>query len=95
MALAETGVFGLLATGSLIVVLAHTAWRRRRQLYPGPARDLLLAFLASMGALSLLMLAWDLLNDPTVRILFWALAGLAMATVRQEEPAYQAKAVSA
>jgi O-antigen ligase len=82
MILAETGVLGLLSSAAVLVALclaAIGAWRRWQ---PGEERDLLLAFLASLGGVLASMLAWDLFNDPTVRITFWMVVGLSLATVR-------------
>ncbi len=82
MVLAETGVVGLLATVALLAALLHAGVSARRAQPPGDERDLLLAFLASTTAMLVSMLAWDLLNDPTVRIAFWMVTGLALATTR-------------
>jgi O-antigen ligase len=82
MALAETGILGLLAIVATLAALVRAGLRGRAAASSRDERDLLLAFLASACAVLVSMLAWDLFNDPTVRITFWMVAGLALATVR-------------
>ena len=82
MMLAETGVLGLttgLAAVWGVVVLTFLAHRTNAH---GKQRDVQLAFLGGGTAMIITMGAWDLLNDPTIRIVFWVVAGLAIATVR-------------
>lgn len=82
MTLAETGILGLLTSVAVLAALCLVALRVRRARPRGDENDLLLAFLGSAGAVLVSMLAWDLFNDPTVRITFWMIVGLALATAR-------------
>ena len=82
MFLAETGVLGLLARLALmaaIFVAVFGAWRRAE---PGPRRDLLWAYLAGYVGLALNMLTWDVLNEPTMRMVYWLWTGLALSAAR-------------
>jgi O-antigen ligase len=78
---AETGILGLLAALALLARLFHGAFSGYRLARGAPA-GLLLAFLAGGGGFLANMFTWDPLNDPTLRIVFWILAGTAMATAR-------------
>ena len=62
-----------------IFAVVFGAWRRAN---PGPRRDLLWAYLASYIALVAHMMTWDILNEPTLRMVYWLWTGLALAAVR-------------
>lgn len=82
MFLAETGVLGLsarLALMTAIFVAVFGAWRRAE---PGPRRDLLWAYLAGYAGLAANMLTWDVLNEPTLRMVYWLWTGLALSAAR-------------
>ncbi|MCH2662485.1 O-antigen ligase family protein, partial [bacterium] len=84
MFLAETGVLGLLARLALMAAILAVVLRSWRRARPGPRRDLLWAYLASYVALSAHMLTWDILNEPTLRMVYWLWTGLALAAARLE-----------
>ena len=75
---AETGVTGLLAAIALLVAILWRVGNTWRHLQ-GADRGLLLAFLAGAGGFLANMVTWDPLNDPTLRLTFWMLAGVALA----------------
>jgi len=78
MIVAETGLVGLAAFLALLAAVIRSAIQQGRALSPGPERSLLLASLVAMSALLANMTTWDALNEPTVRILFWTIAGVIM-----------------
>lgn len=78
---AETGALGLLAVLALLAALFWNTYRTCRLARSAPA-CLLLAFLAGGGGFLANMATWDPLNDPTLRITFWLLAGIALAAAR-------------
>ena len=82
MFLAETGVLGLamrlFAIGIFLSVIA-SAYRRCEVL---EEKGLLLACLAGLLGLHLNMLTWDILNHPTLRIVYWVVLGLSLGMVR-------------
>ena len=84
MFLAETGVLGLLARLALMAAILAVVLRSWRRARPGPRRDLLWAYLASYVALSAHMMTWDILNEPTLRMVYWLWTGLALAAARLE-----------
>ena len=84
MFLAETGVLGLLARLALMAAILAVVLRSWRRARPGPRRDLLWAYLASYVALSAHMLTWDILNEPTLRMVYWLWTGLALAAAQLE-----------
>jgi len=74
---AETGIAGLLTA---IALLAAVLWRvgsRWTQLQDAD-KGLSLAFLAAASGFLVNMATWDPLNDPTLRLTFWILAGTAL-----------------
>ncbi len=78
----ETGIVGLVAGVSLLGGLLVAAARACRR-GPGPAtRALAFACGLSLAGLMINMTVWDALNDPTIRLLFWTVAGLALALER-------------
>ena len=82
MFLAETGILGLLSRLALmfaIFLLVLRAWRRSAD---GGGRDLLWAYLVGHISLSVNMLTWDILNEPTMRMTYWLYTGLALGVVR-------------
>jgi O-antigen ligase len=83
--LVETGWIGLLVRLLLQGAVLLAIIRGYRRKVCGQQRNLLLAILAGQSALMLNMLTWDILNEPTMRMAFWMLTGLALATVRCEQ----------
>ena len=84
---AETGWLGLSAAISLLGGIFFTVYRAYLCAGERERRDLLLAFLAGGGGFLFNMGTWDALNDPTVRMTFWILAGVALAAARVESHA--------
>ena len=85
MFLAETGWAGLvsrLALMGAVLILVCRAYRRTAK---GEQRHLLLAYLAGAGGLAFNMLSWDILNEPTLRMTYWMLTGLALAASCTEQ----------
>jgi putative inorganic carbon (HCO3(-)) transporter len=78
----ETGLVGLAAGLSLLVGLLAAAARTYRRGLGQPTRALALACGLSLAGLMINMTVWDALNDPTIRLLFWTVAGLALALER-------------
>lgn len=78
MVAAETGWLGLTATLSLFGALFCTIYRAYRKTPGEPPGMLLLAFLAGGTGFLVNMGTWDALNDPTIRMTFWLLAGAAL-----------------
>ena len=87
MVLAETGWIGfsswMLLMGA-VVVWVFRAYRREPE---GEQRYLMLAYLAATGGLSINLLTWDILNDPTLRMSYWMFSGLALACCVQHNVA--------
>jgi len=84
MFLAETGWAGLvsrLALMGAVLILVFQAYRRTTK---GEQHHLLLAYLAGASGLAFNMLTWDILNEPTLRMTYWMLTGLALAASRTE-----------
>jgi len=81
MVTAETGWLGLVATLSLFGALFYTVYKAYRKTVGEPPGVLLLTFLAGGVGFLINMGTWDALNDPTIRITFWLLAGVALSTV--------------
>jgi O-antigen ligase len=77
MVACETGIAGLCVFLGLMGYLGRGLWR-------AAATDtgLATAIVASFTTLTVAMLFWDVLNHPTIRILFWTLAGLGVALWR-------------
>lgn len=81
MVTAETGWLGLVATLSLFGALFYTVYKAYRKTVGEPPGVLLLTFLAGGVGFLINMGTWDALNDPTIRITFWLLVGVALSTV--------------
>jgi len=73
----ETGILGLIAALALFVAIVWVVYRGYRSAAPGPDRDLLLALLAAFCGFLVNMITWDALNQPTIRMTFWMLVGMA------------------
>lgn len=80
--LVETGWIGLLSRLLLMGVVLLGIVRSYRRTVDGEKKKLLLAILAGLSGLTLNMLTWDILNEPTMRMASWMLIGLALATAR-------------
>ena len=78
----ETGILGLMAALLLFGALIRAVYKGYRSALPGPERDLLLALLASICGFMVNMVTWDALNQPTVRMTFWMLVGIAFCQLR-------------
>lgn len=82
MVTAETGWLGLAAALALCGAVFSTVYRAYRKA-PGESPGmLLLAFLAGGIGFLVNMGTWDALNDPTIRMTFWLLAGVALSVVQ-------------
>jgi O-antigen ligase len=82
MVTCETGLFGVATFMALLTALIrviHTTYRRSQ---PLPQCDLLLASLAAIYGFLINMVAWDALNQPTVRMTFWILVGIGLSQMR-------------
>lgn len=77
--LAETGWAGLASSLALMGAILVLAFRAYGRLADSQQRHLLLAYLAGSGGLVFNMLTWDILNEPTLRMTYWILTGLALA----------------
>jgi O-antigen ligase len=86
---AETGITGFACALGLLGAVGKNLWRLYRRLPRGPSRDLAIASLAAVVGLSINMLTWDALYDPSIRVLFWTIigVGLALAKVTAKERA--------
>ncbi|MBT7594599.1 MAG: hypothetical protein HN559_06795, partial [Gemmatimonadetes bacterium] len=86
---AETGIAGFACALGLLCAVGKNLWRLYRRLPRGPSRDLAIASLVAVVGLSINMLTWDALYDPSIRVLFWTIigVGLALARVTAEERA--------
>jgi putative inorganic carbon (hco3(-)) transporter len=78
MVACETGVLGLVSFLVLLFALAQVLYCRYRTIPPGPDRDLHLAAFAAFCGFLVNMVTWDALNQPTVRMTFWMLMGIAL-----------------
>jgi O-antigen ligase len=77
MVACEMGLIGLSVFLGLIGYLGRVLWRTA-----ATDTGLATAIFASFTTLTVAMLFWDVLNHPTIRILFWTLAGLGVALWR-------------
>jgi putative inorganic carbon (hco3(-)) transporter len=85
MVACESGGVGLVAFLSLLGAIGTRFLRAfHREQDPG-LRRLRLAFLASFSAMLVNMVFWDALNFPTIRLLFWFVAGIGMVEHTSEE----------
>lgn len=75
---AETGILGLVAAVALLAAILWRVGSTWRQLQ-GADRGLSLAFMSGASGFLANMVTWDPLNDPTLRLTFWMLAGVALA----------------
>lgn len=82
MVICETGIVGFLSVLVLFFALVRNIHKGYRSTRPGPDRDLLLASLASFCGFMVNMVTWDALNQPTVRMTFWMLVGIALRQVK-------------
>ncbi len=78
----ETGLVGLGCALALIGAVGRCCLRLHQSLPAGMERDLVLAAMAAIGGVLLNMLTWDALNDPTIRMVFWCIVGVALALER-------------
>jgi O-antigen ligase len=81
MVAAETGWLGLVVTAILLGAILSTVYRAYRRASTEPPAMLLLAFLAGGIGFLINLATWDALNDPTIRMTFWLLAGIALSVV--------------
>ena len=79
MFLAETGWAGLVSQLALMGTALVMVFRAYRRSAHGEQRNFLLAYLSGAGGLTFNMLTWDILNEPTLRMSYWMLTGLALA----------------
>lgn len=82
MVTAETGWLGLAVTLVFFGAVFCTVYRAYRKAPREPPGMLLLAFLAGGIGFLANMGTWDALNDPTIRMTFWLLAGAALSVVQ-------------
>ena len=82
MIASETGLVGLFVTAVVLWGLLNRPLRYYIERPQGSGRAMLLASTVGISGLCVHMLFWDALNAPTVRIVFWLVAGL---TFRQIE----------
>ncbi|OGG44066.1 MAG: hypothetical protein A3F84_28090 [Candidatus Handelsmanbacteria bacterium RIFCSPLOWO2_12_FULL_64_10] len=78
----ETGIIGLVTALILFFALIRVIYKGYRAASPGPDKDFLLVSLGAFCGFLFNMATWDALNQPTVRMTFWMLVGLAFAQMR-------------
>jgi hypothetical protein len=83
---AETGLVGVAAALLLFAALGVGLYRAHGRAGKGERRDLLVAFMAGGGGILVNMFTWDALNEPTVRMAFWLMAGVVCAVGREDVP---------
>jgi O-antigen ligase len=80
MVACEQGIAGILAFGALLTSIWWRFWQRFLHSANQDSEIMRLAFLASYSAMLVNMVFWDALNFPAIRILFWLILGLGMAS---------------
>lgn len=91
MVLCETGFLGLVAFLGLMFSLGQLTYKRYRMASPGPDREIYRATLAGFCGFLVNMMTWDAFNQPTVRMTFWIILGIALNPLLMEACTNSAK----
>ena len=77
MVACETGILGLMAFLALLFCVGRSFYDQYRTTRDADDRELTLAILVMLCGFLANMMTWDALNQPTVRMTFWLLIGIA------------------
>ena len=79
MTIVETGIPGLISFSFLLYTAMLRIGTCHKALIKSPTPEVALTNACYLSAIGLffMMLTWDALNHPTIRIYFWAIVGLA------------------
>ena len=78
----ETGIIGVVLFCFLLFKILKIVYLSYKTIPAGSAKMLLLASLSSMIGFVINMATWDALNQPTVRMTFWMVAGFALCQLK-------------
>lgn len=82
MVTCETGLLGLAAFLTMLAAIGWALLLGWRFVPPGHQRELLRASFGALSGFLANMVGWDAMNHPAVRITFWMLMGVSLASVR-------------
>lgn len=85
MIASETGLAGIIVFMVLLGAIVREGWRMADQSHSVQERDMSRALLCGLAALMVAMVAWDALNHPAIRIIFWMMVGSTLKLARWQD----------